>query len=234
MYPTATAPTPLSTSRDNRLASAAALTFVILLIIQNLLKAATSPANDADPAHLMQFLDHRAWTVHLLAVTYVLGYPALLLFATGLARQATALAPEGELWARLGQSSVIVIAVLFGILNVLQVTMVATRGVLAHQPDTLLVLWALHNAVFTINLIALAGALLGLSRAAVLAHLIPRWLARTSLAGAALLALASAPAVAQVQGSKLLTAGLAGFLVWLVFLLTAAIRLLRGDQPHQR
>jgi hypothetical protein len=104
---------------------------------------------------------------------------------------------------------------------------VAARGTLANDASLTVLIWTLHNAIFTINLLAIGAALLGLSRAASLGGLIPRWLGVLAIIGAALLALASAPAVAQVEGSPFLALGLLGFLCWLLFVAVASARLLQ-------
>jgi hypothetical protein len=213
--------------RDALLAGVAGVVFLALLVLQNLLKAATDPSNTASAAQILHFAHDRAWTVHLLVVTYVIGFPALFLFAGGLARRCSELAPASEVWGRLGRSSVAVIAVLFGLINVLQVVLVAARGELAADPALVSTLWAAHNAVFTLNLLAVGGALVGLGRAATLARLVPSWIGRLSLVGGILLAVAAAPAVAEVHGSKILVLGLAGFVCWLLLLASCSIRLLR-------
>lgn len=215
--------------RSAQLAGAGGLAFLVLVIVQNVLKAATNPSNTASAAEILRFAHRDAWTVHLLVVTYVLGFPALFLFAEGLGRRCTELAPASAIWGRIGRSSVIVIAVLFGLTNVLQIVLVAARTELAHDPALVSTLWTLHNAVFTLNLLAVGGALLGLGRAASMAGLVPRWFAALSAVGAALLAVAAAPAVAEVHGSKLLALGLAGFVCWLVLLALASVSLVRSD-----
>jgi hypothetical protein len=217
-----------SRDRTELLAGLGGLVFLVLVVVQNILKAATDPPDSASAAQILRFAHDQAWTVHLLVVTYVLGFPALFLFAGGLSGICSRRAPAGEVWARLGRSSVTVIAVLFGLINVLQVVLVAARSELAHDPALVSTLWTMHNAVFTLNLLAVGGALLGLGRAATLAGLVPRWLGRASVAGAALLAIAAAPAVAEVHGSKLLVLGLVGFICWLVLLALASIRLLHA------
>jgi hypothetical protein len=217
------------TRTSARLAGAGGLVFLVLVVVQNLLKAATNPSDTATPAQVLHFARHDAWTVHLLVVTYVVGFPALFLFASGVGRRAAELAPASEIWARLGRSSVVVIAVLFGLVNILQVVLVADRDRLAGAPAVVSALWTLHNAVFTMNLLAVGGALLGLGRAAALAGLVPRRLGQATIVGACLLAVAAAPAVAEVHGSKLLAVGLVGFLCWLAFVATAAVRLLATE-----
>jgi hypothetical protein len=168
--------------------------------------------------------------VDVLVVTYVIGFPALFLFAGGLTRRCSERAPASEIWCRLGSAAVAVIAVLFGLVNVLQVVLVAARTELAHDPALVSALWAMHNAIFTLNLLAVGGALLGLGRAAGIAGLVPGWVRPLSIGGACLLAVAAAPAVAEVHGSKVLALGLIGFLCWLVLLATAGVRLLRMPQ----
>jgi hypothetical protein len=211
----------------DRLAGACGLVFLVLLVVQNLLKATTNPSASATGAQIVRFAHHDAWTVDLLVVTYVIGFPCLFVFAAGLSRRCSELAPASEIWSRLGRSSVGVIAVLFGLVNILQVTIVAARSELASDHALATTLWTLHNAVFTLNLLAVGGALLGLGRAAASAGVVPRRIGRLANAGAGLLAVAAAPAVAEVHGSSLLAVGLLGFLCWVVLLASASARLLR-------
>ncbi|HEY7076569.1 MAG TPA: hypothetical protein VH418_14420 [Solirubrobacteraceae bacterium] len=212
-----------------RLAGIGGLVFLVLVVIQNLLKAATNPSDTATAVQVLRFAHDDAWTVHLLVVTYVLGFPALLLFAAGVAQRAAALAPETEIWGHLGRSSAVVIAVLFGLVNIVQVVLVAGRTELAHDPGLVSTLWTLHNAVFTMNLLAVGCALLGLGRAAALAGIVPRRFDLVAIAGAGLLAAAATPAIAEVHGSHFLAVGLIGFVCWLAFLATAAVRLLTRE-----
>jgi hypothetical protein len=61
-----------------------------------------------------------------------------------------------------------------------------------------------------------------------MAGLVPRRLGIATTVGALLLAVAAAPAVAEVHGSNLLVIGLAGFLCWLVFVVVVSGRLIAG------
>jgi hypothetical protein len=212
---------------DSFLAGIGGIVFLVLVVLQNLLKAATNPSNSATAAQILRFAGDRAWTVHLLVVTYVIGFPALFLFVGGLTRRCSQIAPSSEIWGRLGRSSVVVIAVLFGLINVLQVVLVAARGELSGSPALVSTLWTMHNAVFTFNLLAVGGALLGLGRAATLARLAPAWTWPFSIVGAILLAAAAAPAVAEVHGSKILVLGLVGFLCWLLLVASSSVGLFR-------
>jgi hypothetical protein len=209
------------------IAGVGGFTFLILVIFQNILRAMTSPANDASPAQILQFAHDQAWTVDLLVVTYIIGFPALLLFSSGVARLIGQENPRAGVWAQMGQASVIVIAVFFAFVNLLDVLLVASRGDLAGDPTLTSVIWSLHNAVFTINLLAVAGALLGLGWGAALSGLISRRFGLVCVAGAVLLGVAAAPIVAEVHGSPVLGIGLLGYITWLVFLAVASSKLVR-------
>lgn len=80
-----------------------------------------------------------------------------LAYTVGTATPASSAIWPTEVWGRLGRSSVAVIAVLFGLVNVPQVVLVAARSELAGDPALVTTLWALHDAVFTLNLLAVGG-----------------------------------------------------------------------------
>jgi hypothetical protein len=174
---------------------------------------------------VLAFFADRAWTVHVLAITYVIGFIPLLAFASGVTELARGDA-RTRLWGRVGITSVGVIAVLFGMVNVLQVVLVAANRQLQSDPALVQALWSAHNAVFTLNFVAIAGALAGLGLAAAGTGLVPTWMRPAAVAGAVLLAAAALPTVAEVHGSPVLGIGALGFLVWLVFLGVAGVRML--------
>jgi hypothetical protein len=60
--------------------------------------------------------------------------------------------------------------------------------------------------------------------------LIPAWIAVAALPGAACLLTAAAFTVALANGGPWLAVGLAGFIVWLVFVVAASVALLRRRQ----
>jgi hypothetical protein len=70
----------------------------------------------------------------------------------------------------------------------------------------------MHNAVFTINLVAVGVALFSFGRAATLSQLIPAWMGPVTGVGGGLLLASALPAVAVVNGSGWMAVGLLGFL----------------------
>lgn len=212
-----------------RIAGAGGLVFLVLVAFQNVLRAVEGPATNATPQQVLAFFADNAWTVHVVAVTYVLGFVPLFAFASGISEHSHN-DPQARVWARIGTASVGVIAVLFGLVNVMQVVLVAANTHLQDDPALVQALWSAHNAIFTFNLVAVAGALAGLGMAAATARLVPAWMRPAAVVGAVLLAIAALPTVAEVHGSNVLGVGLVGFLVWLVFLATAGTRMLRGTR----
>ncbi len=211
----------------SRLAGGGGLLFVALLVLQNVLRGVTQPANDAPSADLLEFLTDKAWVVHITMFTFVAGAPALLLFTVGLMRAATAKNRAAEPWAQIGVIGVTMVTALFALVNATQVAMVAASDHLAGNEALLRVAWNLHTSVFVLNQLGVGIALFGLSRAAAGAGLLPMWLGRLAIGGSVLLAISTVPAVAIVDGSPVLVTGLVGFLCWLVFLVGASIRLWR-------
>jgi hypothetical protein len=86
----------------------------------------------------------------------------------------------------------------------------------------------MHNAVFTINQVAVGVALFSLGRATTLSRLIPAWMGPVTGIGGGLLLASVLPAVAVVNGSSWLSVGILGFLIWMVFLALAGAGLLRA------
>jgi hypothetical protein len=216
--------------RSAAMIGSAALGFLVLVVLQNVLRGVLGPSQGASAADLSTLTHEHAWSVHLFAATYVLGLPALLLFSTNLGAWCRRRNPAAAVWGRLGAATSIVVAALFAILNVVQVTMVAARDDLVAAPALAGLLWTVHNAVFTLNMAAVGISLFGLGRAAVLARLVPSWMSPTTAAGATLLVVAAMPAVPVTNGSPWIALGYAGFVVWLVFLAVAGISLLRGPR----
>jgi hypothetical protein len=82
-------------------------------------------------------------------------------------------------------------------------------------------------------LLMISVALLGLSRAGVAAGITPPVFDRLAPAGSALLAVGAlaGPAIAGGDAMPLFGISVVGFVVWLAFLVTTGLRLVRVDRP---
>ena len=166
----------------------------------------------------------------MLVASYVLSGIGLIAFLGGAMRRL--LASERRGWAFAGLVGATGIMALFTIVVAAEqaLSVVATRG----QPNlgAIEALWALHNSVFTVLDLSIAAALLGLSRAGIAAGITPRAFGRLAPIGAALLVVGALAGPAIAAGDAMPLFGLAGlgFLVWLAFVITTGMRLVRaGD-----
>jgi hypothetical protein len=89
------------------------------------------------------------------------------------------------------------------------------------------------TALFLLNWAALAVTLFGLSRTMLELQLAPRWLGRVGVAGAGLLLVGSTQTAPVLDGNLPgVVLGLAGFAIWLFFLLAVGIRLVRAGRAE--
>ncbi len=211
-----------------RAAGIGALAFVAIVVLQNVIRGASAPANDATGQEVLShYADHRAITV-VLAATFVLSGVGLAIFLGGAMRRL--LAGDRPAWAYTGAVGAIgimaVFAVLVGIEEALSV--VATSS--APNVASIDALWALHNSVFTVLLLSVGLALLGLGRSGVAAGITPAAFERLAPAGCALLALAAAagPFIAAGDAMPIFGLGAIGFVIWLAFLVTTGRRLMQS------
>ncbi|HWG61293.1 MAG TPA: hypothetical protein VG253_06230 [Streptosporangiaceae bacterium] len=86
----------------------------------------------------------------------------------------------------------------------------------------------MHAAAFGLDLAAIAVALVGLSYVSRSMRLIPAWVTIAAWPGAACLLTAAVFTVALADGGPWVAVGLVGFVIWLVFVITASVGLLRG------
>jgi hypothetical protein len=208
-----------------RLAGTGGLVFAATLLAQNIIRA-RAPGFGAGPAQVTAyFLHHRA------AVLVPLGlFPVemIALFAFVAAVWARADREEGRWQASMGTLGAATIAALFAVVNITEIVLAAKAGQLAASPAVVQALWAVHAAAFGLDLAAIAVALIGLSHAAASVRLIPAWLTVAAWPGAACLLTASVFTVALANGGPWGAVGLAGFIIWLVFVITASVSLLRN------
>jgi hypothetical protein len=209
----------------DRLAGIGGLVFAATLLAQNIIRAG-SPGFGAAPAQVTAyFLHHRAAALVPLGLFPV---EMIALFAFVAAVWAKADRDENRWWASVGTLGAATIAALFAVVNITEIVLTAKAGRLAASPAVVQALWAVHAAAFGLDLAAIAVALIGLSRAAASMRIVPAWLTVAAWPGAACLLTAAVFTVALANGGPWVAVGLAGFVVWLVFVITASVSLLRS------
>jgi hypothetical protein len=211
-----------------RLAGLGALAFVAIVVVQNLVRGGSAPANGASGGEVLAYYaDHRA-TTFLLVATFVLSGAGLATFLGGAMRRLLAGGRPG--WAIAGGVGAAGMLALFAVIVACEqaLSVLATGD----RPDVgaIEALWTLHNSAFTVLYVLLAVTMLGLARAGVAAGLTPRVFERLAPAGATLLAAGAiaGPAIAAGDAMPVFALAGLGFLVWLAFLTTTGLRLVRG------
>jgi hypothetical protein len=211
----------------HRLAGAGGLVFAGALVAQNLIRA-SGPGFGAAPAQVTAyFLHHRAAAIVPLGMFPV---EMIALFAFVAAVRTSADREKGRWQASMGTLGAASIAALFAIVNITEIALTAKAQSLAASPAVVQALWAVHAAAFGLDMAAIAVALLGLTYAAASVRLVPGWLTVAAWPGAACLFIAATFTVALANGAPWVGVSLIGFIVWLVFVVTASVSLLRGRQ----
>ncbi len=210
-----------------RAGGVAGLAFACGVLLQNgyLLQGNPMPGSELDV--IAAFYRDRPGHIAVAVGWVALNVPLLLLFASHVAdrfARSTSVAP----WGRAGFGAVVLLCGAFLVTTLLQAVLVARIDALESSHQLALV-WDLHTAAFAMSGISLAAALGSFSVAAWIAgEVVPRWAAGVGVAGALSLAASGLLVVPTVTGGPGIFFQLAGFLAWVVFLITASVRMLRG------
>lgn len=225
--PTTPARSTVAGDLGPRLAGAGAITFAVTVFAQNVIRGVTAPANGASSTDVLSHYSSDRAVMLVLAATYVVSGAGLAAFLGGAMRRL--LAGDRRGWAITGFVGAAGIMALFGVV----VGAEQALGGVAHQsqPDigAIQAVWAIHNSVFTVLDFSIAVALFGLARAGVAAGITPRVFARLAPVGAGLLLVGTlaGPAIAVGEAMPLFGITGIGFLIWLSFVLTTGLRLVR-------
>lgn len=213
---------------EDRIAGLCGVGFASLIVIQNVLRGATAPPNDAPAAAI---LSHVSSPTHgVLLSLFPVGGVLLLVFVAGLYRRLREDVQVEGLWAVVGLVGGIFIAAMFAVSNGFLAVLSASADSLAASPVMVETLWQLHTAMFAFNMLGIGLALFGFARATAATGLVSGRLAVLAQFGAGLLIVASGTASQQVQGSPLFFIALPGFLTWVVFVAVVGWRLARSAQ----
>jgi hypothetical protein len=206
-----------------RICGLAAVGFAVLLLANGaILAPAGLPVVGAEPAEVRAFFSANGGIVDLTSVSLPMIWVLLTLFGAG---AVVALRPSerdrGEAWSLVGFAGLV-------LQNATFVVIAAIRLALAHDPAGAAGLWAMHDALFTLNGTSLVLALVGLSIAGRRAGLIRPWHARLGMLSAALLATSATltPLVIDHTGPLGLIA-LVGWLMWVAWIATYGLVLIR-------
>ncbi len=216
---------------STRAAGWGALTFAIVVIVQNVIRGASAPGNGATAAQVLSHYSSDGAIPFVLAATYVVSGIGMAVFLGGVTRHLLATSRPG--WAITGLVGALGIVTVFTLVVAAEQALSVAAHMDRPQLGAIQALWALHNSIFSVLDLFIALALVGLSRAAVAAAMTPKAFTWAAPVGAVLLVIGvvAGPAVAGGDALAFFAIAGLGFLVWLAFLIATGVRLIRTAEP---
>ena len=207
----------------------AGIGFAVVIVLPNVvLVPAGLPRTGADPGEVVTFFATAGDAVGIASTLGPVAWLLAVLFGAG-AVAALRTYPGNEPWALAGFAGLVLQNATFTVVVAIRSALASTAG------EGAAVLWALHDALFTLNGTFLATAMLGLSVAGMRAGVIRPWHGVLGLFAAAL-QFTSALLTPLIigEGGPLGLLGLAGWLMWVVWIATYGIVLVRlSGQQHE-
>ena len=209
-----------------RLAGFAAFGFAaIVLGLNAVLESTTPPAGDATAAEVAGYFTENSNLVRTGVLLAVLAWVCIAVFAAGaLARQ------SGQAWSMVGVIGVVMQTVLFAAVSATRLAL--TFGAPADATTSLL--WHLHNTLFMTNSVGLVLTLTGFSLGGLRSATLRPWHGAVGLTSAALLLAGTVLGVYTADGggpAGLTVIGLVGWLLWVFWLATFGVVLVRETSP---
>ena len=193
-----------------RLVGAAAIAFVVSVVIENAVFAATGAQTyDAPIEEVLAYYAANRDSVAIISGLVALYLPLLLVFVTGLHGLVERRGGAGADWSRLALAAGATLSAIFVLVNVLQIGLALSAGGLAEPTPEFELVWQMHAAAFALALPT------------------PAWQRLLGLAGGSLLLAAGLGNLAIADGSPLIFVGLLGFAAGLVWLLATGVPLVR-------
>ncbi|MEV1117157.1 hypothetical protein AB0I91_18960 [Actinosynnema sp. NPDC049800] len=212
-----------------RLLGAAAIAFVVSVVVENAVLAVTgAPTFDAPIDDVLAYYAANRDSVAIASSLVALYLPLLLVFATGLHGLVERRGGAGADWSRLAVAAGATLSAVFVLVNVLQIGLALSAVGLAEPTPAFELVWQVHAAAFALALPTLGATFIGAALAAHASGLTPAWQRLLGLVGGSLLLAAGLGNLAIADGSPLLYLGLLGFAAWLVWLLATGLRLVRS------
>jgi hypothetical protein len=212
-----------------RIVGGIALAYAISMIVQNAVFAATGAPSYSDPLSVV--LTYHIQNRGALAVAWGLeavNMLLLLLFVTALHGLVQRRSGGGADWSRLAVAAGATLSALFALTIATHIAVVLAAAGLAEPNPTFALIWQLHAATFALALPALGATFIGAALATHASGLTRSWQRLLGVVGVSLPILAGAGNLAIADGSPLVFVGVLGLAMWLVWLVAAGLRLMRG------
>lgn len=218
-----------STTRGHRAAGVAGLVWFALLVVTNIANGAVAPAPDATVDEVVAHLTDDRAVIYLVTAGFAFGCPFVIWFFSGLA---DVLRRGGRTQAAFaGMLAVAAIFTMFGITATTRLALVAAVETDAVDDSTVWAIWKFHDVAFATNAVVIAAALLVFALGGAAVGLLPRWIRPVSIVGGGIMLFSGTfLALPMAEGTAAAMApSFVGFALWLVFVATASVALIRRN-----
>src|SRR3954468_6411830 len=208
MTTTTAAPTRTEATNWDRFAGIGAITFAVVATAANLL--IPDPLDfDASGADVVSWVHEHHVALALTVMLFATASVALMVYGAGFWNRARRTGDETTtVFATVGVLGMMMIAALFGVVEVGRLSLVALNGSGA-DPSLFQFAWHIETAAFMLNTVSVAIALFGVAGAAVRMGLVPDWYKPVSIVGLVC-------GVAAATQAPLVFNGTQGWQIWFV------------------
>jgi hypothetical protein len=134
---------------------------------------------------------------------------------------------DARVFAVVGAFGALLIGAWFALVIVGELLLLALDGSSTATPATVDLVWNLHTAAFTVNVVAIGIAVFGVAGAAVRMGLAPSWYRSVSYVALAAAVATTMQSASAINGGSGWQVGLISFVSWLVLLAIVGIRMVR-------
>lgn len=206
-----------------------AVAYAISMIVQNAVFAVSGAPDYNDP--IAKVLTYHAENQGALAITSGLetvNMLLLLFFVTALYGLVKRRGSAGADWSRLALVAGATLSALFALTIATHIAVVLAAKGLTEPTPVFELMWQLHAATFALALPALGATFIGAALATHSSGLTRTWQKKLGLIGGGLPILAGLGNLAIADGSPLVFVGVLGLFMWIVWLVTTGLRLIRS------
>jgi len=216
---------------SRRFGGFAGIGFILTVLPVNIILGSTGmPQAGASRSEVLGYFAEHQGTIGLVTSLAVLAWMFLAMYAAGaVAAIRQHERASGDSWSLVGLSGAVMQNAIFASVVATQ----ATLGLATISDDVAWGMWNLHNALFTLNAASLVIVLVSISIGGRRAGLLAGWQHKVGLTAAALLAVAALTTPVTIDGHPVALVGLVGFLLWLVWIGSVSVALLRPSDERQ-
>ncbi|MGH3458413.1 hypothetical protein [Aeromicrobium sp.] len=215
---------------SRRFGGFAGLGFVSTVLLANIILGSTGlPRAGASRSEVLAYFADHGTAIGVATALATLAWMTLPMYAAGVVAAVRDHERNfGDSWSLVALAGAVMQNAIFASVAGIQ----AVLGLTTISDDVAWGLWQMHNALFTLNCVSLVIVLVGVSIGGRRAGLLRGWQHKLGLTSAAAFAGAAVLTPVTIDGHPIGLLGFAGFALWLVWIASVSVALLR--EPARR